>query len=129
MTELHIQGGRPLTGRCHVPGDKSISHRAVMFSAIADGDSTVRNFLDGGDCRATIGVMRGLGVVIEERSPTELVDPRSRAGRSARADGCSGLWQFRHDHPPVDRSAGGAEVHQFSHRYAADPPPADGRAS
>ena len=72
MSQLLIQGGRRLTGRCYVPGDKSISHRSVMFSAIADGTSTVRNFLDGGDCRATIGVMRGLGVVVEERSPTEL---------------------------------------------------------
>lgn len=73
MTHIHIQGGRPLTGRCRVPGDKSISHRAVMFSALADGTSTITNFLDGGDCRATIAVMRGLGVEVEERSPTELV--------------------------------------------------------
>jgi 3-phosphoshikimate 1-carboxyvinyltransferase len=73
MTHLNITGGHRLTGRCVVPGDKSISHRAVMFSAIANGTSTVRNFLDGGDCRATIEVMRGLGIKIEERSPTELV--------------------------------------------------------
>jgi 3-phosphoshikimate 1-carboxyvinyltransferase len=73
MTHIRIQGGRPLTGRCRVPGDKSISHRAVMFAALADGTSTVTNFLDGGDCRATINVMRGLGVEVEERSPTELV--------------------------------------------------------
>lgn len=73
MTHIHVQGGRPLTGRCRVPGDKSISHRAVMFSALADGTSTVTNFLDGGDCRATIAVMRGLGVEVEERSPTELI--------------------------------------------------------
>ncbi|MCC6168056.1 MAG: 3-phosphoshikimate 1-carboxyvinyltransferase [Caldilineaceae bacterium] len=73
MTHIHVQGGRPLTGRCRVPGDKSISHRAVMFSALADGTSTVTNFLDGGDCRATIAVMRGLGVEVDERSPTELI--------------------------------------------------------
>lgn len=73
MTHLTLHGGKRLTGNCRVPGDKSISHRAVMFAALADGASTVRNFLDGGDCRATIGVMRGLGVHVEERSPTELV--------------------------------------------------------
>ncbi len=73
MTHLQITGGHRLSGHCHVPGDKSISHRAVMFSALANGVSTVRGFLDGGDCRATIDVMRGLGVKIEERSPTELV--------------------------------------------------------
>jgi 3-phosphoshikimate 1-carboxyvinyltransferase len=44
-----------------------------MFSAIANGVSTVRGFLDGGDCFATIEVMRGLGVHVEERSSTELV--------------------------------------------------------
>ncbi len=73
MTHLQITGGHRLTGRCRIPGDKSISHRAVMFSAIANGVSTVRNFLDGGDCRATIDVMRGLGVQVEERSATEIV--------------------------------------------------------
>jgi 3-phosphoshikimate 1-carboxyvinyltransferase len=44
-----------------------------MFSAIANGVSTVRGFLDGGDCFATIEVMRGLGIHVEERSSTELV--------------------------------------------------------
>ncbi|MEX1020117.1 MAG: 3-phosphoshikimate 1-carboxyvinyltransferase [Litorilinea sp.] len=73
MTHLKIQGGSRLTGRCHVPGDKSISHRAILFAGIADGVSTVTNFLDGGDCRATLQVMRGLGVQIEEISATELV--------------------------------------------------------
>jgi 3-phosphoshikimate 1-carboxyvinyltransferase len=73
MTHLQIQGGNRLTGRCHVPGDKSISHRAIMFASIAEGDSTIHNFLDGHDCRATVGVMRGLGVQIEERSSTELL--------------------------------------------------------
>ncbi len=72
MTHLLIQGGNRLTGRCHVPGDKSISHRAVMFAGIADGISNVYNFLDGGDCRATISVMRQLGVHINEKGPTEL---------------------------------------------------------
>lgn len=73
MAHLNITGGHRLTGRCQVPGDKSISHRAVMFAAIANGVSTVRNFLDGGDCFATINVMRGLGVQVEERSTTELI--------------------------------------------------------
>lgn len=73
MTQIHLQSGSPLTGQCSVPGDKSISHRAVMFASIADGVSKVRNFLDGGDCRSTIQVMRDLGVEIETPTPTELV--------------------------------------------------------
>jgi 3-phosphoshikimate 1-carboxyvinyltransferase len=72
MTHLVIKSGRALTGHCSVAGDKSISHRAVLFSALADGVSNVRGFLDGGDCRATIAVMRDLGVQIEELTPSEL---------------------------------------------------------
>jgi 3-phosphoshikimate 1-carboxyvinyltransferase len=56
-----------------VPGDKSISHRAVMFGSIAEGETHIRNFLDGGDCRSTVEVMRGLGVEIEAATPTDLV--------------------------------------------------------
>ncbi len=56
-----------------MPGDKSISHRAVMFGAIAEGATRVRNFLDGADCRATVSVMRALGVQVEIVSPTELI--------------------------------------------------------
>ena len=73
MTHITITSGKSLTGQCSVPGDKSISHRAVMFGGIAEGQSTIRNFLDGHDCRATIQVMRDLGVTIEALTPTELV--------------------------------------------------------
>lgn len=73
MTQIHLQSGSSLTGQCSVPGDKSISHRAVMFASIAEGASKVRNFLDGGDCRSTIQVMRDLGVEIEVVTPTELI--------------------------------------------------------
>lgn len=71
--QLIIHSGHRLAGQCRVPGDKSISHRAVMFGAIAEGRSRIRNFLNGHDCWATVGVMRALGVQIDERSPTELV--------------------------------------------------------
>jgi 3-phosphoshikimate 1-carboxyvinyltransferase len=73
MARLMIRAGKPLTGNCSVPGDKSISHRAVMFAGFAQGTSTVRGFLDGGDCRATVAVMRALGVQVDEKSATELV--------------------------------------------------------
>lgn len=73
MTQITIQSGHALTGQCSVPGDKSISHRAVIFGSIAEGKTVVRNFLDGHDCRATVGVMRELGVQIDVLTPTELV--------------------------------------------------------
>lgn len=55
-----------LSGSIAVPGDKSISHRSVMFGAIADGVTTVTNFLPGDDCLSTIACFRKLGVKIEE---------------------------------------------------------------
>jgi 3-phosphoshikimate 1-carboxyvinyltransferase len=73
MTHITITPGHALTGACSVPGDKSISHRAVMFGSIAAGETRIRNFLDGGDCRSTVDVMRALGVEIEIPTPTDLV--------------------------------------------------------
>ncbi len=69
---LKISNDGPLVGRCGVPGDKSISHRAVIFGSIAEGSSHIRNFLDGHDCRATMNIMRAMGVRIDEISRTRL---------------------------------------------------------
>lgn len=55
-----------IRGRFAVPGDKSISHRAVMFGAIASGDTRITGFLNGGDCRRTIDCFRRMGADIEE---------------------------------------------------------------
>lgn len=55
-----------LQGRLRVPGDKSISHRAVILGALAAGDSAVEGFLDSADVRATIGALRQLGVQIQQ---------------------------------------------------------------
>lgn len=54
-----------VSGAIAVPGDKSISHRALMFGGIADGTSEVRGFLESEDCLATMAAMRALGVQIE----------------------------------------------------------------
>ena len=56
---------RPLTGRVTVPGDKSISHRALMLSALAVGESTITGLLEGEDVLATAAAMRAMGVQIE----------------------------------------------------------------
>lgn len=60
-----IQPGGALSGTLRVPGDKSISHRAVMLGAIADGVTEVSGFLEGDDALATLAAMRQLGVRIE----------------------------------------------------------------
>lgn len=54
-----------LSGEIEVPGDKSISHRAIIFAAIAEGTSTIRGFLEGEDCLATVRAFRAMGVRIE----------------------------------------------------------------
>lgn len=58
-----------IRGRVRVPGDKSISHRAVMFNALADGRATIRNFLPGEDCLSTIRCLSALGVPISGAGP------------------------------------------------------------
>ncbi|MEH7546152.1 3-phosphoshikimate 1-carboxyvinyltransferase [Neobacillus bataviensis] len=55
-----------LVGEVTIPGDKSISHRSVMFGSIAHGETRVTNFLPGDDCLSTISCFRKLGVTIEE---------------------------------------------------------------
>lgn len=61
-----VRGARRLRGTIRVPGDKSISHRALLFNALAVGTARVRGFLDGADCRATLAALRAMGVRIEE---------------------------------------------------------------
>lgn len=56
-----------------VPGDKSISHRALMLGSIADGQTEVEGFLAGADCLATLDAFRAMGVGIERRGETSLV--------------------------------------------------------
>ncbi|WP_416353452.1 3-phosphoshikimate 1-carboxyvinyltransferase [Agrilactobacillus fermenti] len=58
------KGPVQLNGACQVPGDKSISHRAVMFGALAKGRTVARHFLFSADCLATIGAFEKLGVTI-----------------------------------------------------------------
>src|SRR5688572_4708106 len=53
-------------GRVRPPGDKSISHRYALFSALADGTSTVAGYSTGGDCATTMACLRTLGVSVEE---------------------------------------------------------------
>lgn len=60
-----IEPGGALRGSLRIPGDKSVSHRAIMFGSIAEGTTRVTNFLPGEDCLGTIRCFRALGVPIE----------------------------------------------------------------
>ena len=65
MTAFTVQPGGTLRGVARVPGDKSISHRAVMLSAIASGTSRIRGLLTGTDVLATAQAFRSMGVAID----------------------------------------------------------------
>lgn len=65
--------GRPLDGRLRVPGDKSISHRALMLGALAEGTTRITGFLEGEDTRATAAVLQRLGVCIEAPAEGERI--------------------------------------------------------
>jgi len=71
-TTLLSQPVQRVTGRLRVPGDKSISHRALMFGALADGITHVDGFLAGEDCLATMTALQAMGVVIERHGETSL---------------------------------------------------------
>ena len=62
--DLTVSRPRRLAGEVVAPGDKSVSHRAVMLNSIGEGQATVRNFSPGDDCTSTMGIMRALGVDI-----------------------------------------------------------------
>ena len=61
-----IRPANRVAGRLRVPGDKSISHRYAMLAALADGESTIRGYLTGADCLATLDCLRALGVSITQ---------------------------------------------------------------
>ena len=67
MTTLtfHVEPGGALRGRLRVPGDKSISHRAIMLGSLAEGVTTITGFLEGEDCLATLNAFRTMGVRID----------------------------------------------------------------
>lgn len=92
---------KPLSGIVSVPGDKSISHRAVILAALAEGPSIIRNWLPAGDTLATLEAIRALGVVIE-------IDKQGPNSWDLRVEG-RGLNGFRKPGGPLDcRNAGTA---------------------
>lgn len=65
--------GSALSGTIDLPGDKSITHRALIFAAIAEGQTRIQGYLKSDDCLATINALRSLGIVIEESDPQSLI--------------------------------------------------------
>ncbi|MCE0521300.1 MAG: 3-phosphoshikimate 1-carboxyvinyltransferase [Methylacidiphilales bacterium] len=70
---LTVRQARMIGGEISVPGDKSLSHRAVLFSALADGKTIITNFLPGEDCICTMRALQAMGCAIEADSSTRLI--------------------------------------------------------
>jgi 3-phosphoshikimate 1-carboxyvinyltransferase len=70
---MRIDPAASLVGHVAVPGDKSISHRAVLIGAIAEGDTHVRGFGRAGDTQASIDAVRALGIEVEDLADDELI--------------------------------------------------------
>ena len=97
MIRLTPAPKRGLHGQLTVPGDKSISHRALMFGAIAQGHTDIENFLDSDDVLHTMGVFRALGVQIEQ------------TGTRVRIQG-QGLEHFQAPKAPLDMGNSGTST-------------------
>lgn len=105
---LVTPGGR-IAGTIRVPGDKSISHRALMFGALAEGETRISGFLPGEDCLATLAAVRALGVAVQQPTATEVVI-QGRGWRSLHAPG-----------QPLDMGNSGTAMRLFAGLLAAQP--------
>ena len=66
---LTARRGGPLRGRVRAPGDKSISHRALIFGTLATGQTTIEGLLEGDDVLRTAAAMRAFGAVVDHLGP------------------------------------------------------------
>jgi 5-enolpyruvylshikimate-3-phosphate synthase len=73
MPDWKIRRAPTIQTELEVPGDKSISHRAVMLASMANGTCVIRGFLPSEDCLCTVAAMRALGIQIENADETTLI--------------------------------------------------------
>jgi 3-phosphoshikimate 1-carboxyvinyltransferase len=85
-SSYRVEPGGAVAGELTVPGDKSISHRALMFGGLADGDTRITGFLAGEDCLATLRALQALGVRIERPQP-QTVQVSGRGPEALKAAG------------------------------------------
>lgn len=80
---MKFRKAHTLRGEVTIPGDKSISHRAVMFGSVAEGTTEVTNFLQGADCLSTIDAFRKMGIAIENTPEKILIHGKGLHGLQA----------------------------------------------
>lgn len=89
MTSLTITPGRPLAGTMTVPGDKSVTHRAIILTSLAEGESRLSSYCRGEDCLNTMRAFQALGIRIDEQPDFLQVHGK-------------GLWGLREPSAPID---------------------------
>ncbi|RHR90573.1 3-phosphoshikimate 1-carboxyvinyltransferase [Roseburia sp. AF15-21] len=78
-----IKKAHALHGEINIPGDKSISHRAIMFGSLSNGTTEITNFLEGADCLSTISCFQEMGIEIEREKSRVLVHGKGLHGLKA----------------------------------------------
>jgi 3-phosphoshikimate 1-carboxyvinyltransferase len=106
--EQIISPSHRLSGEVLLPGDKSVSHRYAMLSAIAEGPSKLHNYSSGADCRSTLECMRSLGVSWTKEDKTVQVEGVGLRGLKAAAE-------------PLDAGNSGSTIRMLSGILAAQP--------
>jgi 3-phosphoshikimate 1-carboxyvinyltransferase len=103
-----ISPAQRLAGSICLPGDKSISHRYAMISAVAEGTSTIKNYSTGADCHSTLGAIRALGIPVTVHGTDVVIEGRGLHGLRA---------------PAADLDAGnsGSTIRMLSGILAAQP--------
>ncbi len=109
IQNIRIWAQKNLRVRAEVPGDKSVSHRAVIFGALAEGTSVVRNLLESEDCLHTVDIFRRMGVRI------------SRTGRGAYRIAGRGLRGLRPPRGKLDCGNSGTTMRLLMGLLAAQP--------
>lgn len=110
MAELRVRHVNDFTAELTVPGDKSISHRALMFSALSNGPCEITGFLASEDCLATRAALAAMGVEIESLGSD---------GTHIRVHGCRG--EFRAPSGPIDCGNSGTTMRLLAGLLASKP--------
>jgi 3-phosphoshikimate 1-carboxyvinyltransferase len=112
---IAVSPARSIGGRLHVPGDKSISHRYALLSALADGRSRIENYAPGADCASTLHCINLLGATV-----TRDADEPGRAGAAVIVDG-RGVGGLQPASGTLDCGNSGSTMRMLSGIVAAHP--------
>ncbi len=106
--KMRINKAPRVRGALRAPGDKSISHRALMFTSIAEGTSRIEGLASSNDCRSTLECIRALGIEVEQRDEALIIHGK-------------GLRGYRPPSVPLDAGNSGSTIRMLSGLLAAQP--------